>query len=345
MPANHCGDNLDLTLAAHERKHRGDRLVLGHSDHWARPTGYGGNVADCRRWRRRVDERQLPCEFILPPPCRLLEKLNTCPPRRRHRGSDWISPSYCGNFLAPMNADYFNRLTLAVQHFVREVEAAAGIEIEVEIDARRAGRGPDGRGILACDIDEDGATILVPSTDYFPDSAVVHEVLHIRRILVDGVPRLSDNTGYSHWNPQIGSALTDLDNALEHLVIVPEQLERCPESRQHWEQVMARVWQTDLLAIVDFDDQRRWALMHWAFLVIVLPDSPVVAIAQKVLRGLGFTADAERFVDAVKPLLRTSKPALLRTVFEILQLPPDIAVLEYIDALARQTNEVSLSDA
>lgn len=249
------------------------------------------------------------------------------------------------NLLALMDPDYLSRLTPAVQDFVREVEAASGIEIGVQLDARRAGRGPDGLGILACDIDEDGAVLLVPSMDYFPDSGVVHEVLHIRRMLVEGVPRLSDSTAYSHWNPQIADVLTDLDNALEHLVIVPEQLERCPESRQYWESVMVRVWETDLPAIADAHDQRRWALVHWAFLAIVLPDSLVGATAQDVLRKLALTVDAERFVDVLRPLLRDSKIALIRTVFEILQLPQEMATLEHIDAQAHQTDEVPLVNA
>lgn len=69
-----------------------------------------------------------------------------------------------------MNSAYLDRLTLAVQAFVLEIECAAGIEISVKVDNSRDGLGPDGAGILACDIDERGATLLALNDTNFPEA-------------------------------------------------------------------------------------------------------------------------------------------------------------------------------
>lgn len=161
-----------------------------------------------------------------------------------------------------MREDYLDRLSPEVQAFVREVEETSGVTIEIKLDACRAGRGPDGTGILACDIDDRGATLLVPSEEYFPDGGVVHEVLHIRRILVEGVPRLADNPDSGLSSPEVCQGLVNLDNALEHLIVVPEEFFRRPESAERWTRIMERICVDELAAMGNPHDQRRWTLLH-----------------------------------------------------------------------------------
>src|SRR6266496_1921605 len=72
-----------------------------------------------------------------------------------------------------MQDEYFHRLAPDVQLLVNDIEQAAGLEVDVRVDPLRAGRGPDAAGILACDIDEYHACILIPAPEKFPDGAVV----------------------------------------------------------------------------------------------------------------------------------------------------------------------------
>jgi hypothetical protein len=72
-----------------------------------------------------------------------------------------------------MQAEYLDRLQEAVQAFVQEVEVGAGVTIEVTPDAELNTSGPTGQGKLKIDIE------------------ARHEVLHVKRLLVDGVPRLA----------------------------------------------------------------------------------------------------------------------------------------------------------
>lgn len=240
-----------------------------------------------------------------------------------------------------MNPDYLGRLSPKVQALVLEVERAAGIDIAVNVDSSRDGRGPDGAGILACDINENGATILVPNDTYFPDGSVVHEVLHIRRILVDKVPRLATNTGFAGWTPQLENGLATLDNDLEHWVIVPDEIRQCPERDGHWQHVLERTWSNDIPNMTNKDDQLRYALIHWASLMFFLPQSAVVSIASDALRQLELEMQADRIVEAARAHLG-NKEKLVPIMLEHLRIPLEAVVLEYIDITLQESHEVAL---
>jgi hypothetical protein len=237
-----------------------------------------------------------------------------------------------------MDTQYLNRLSPAVRALVSQVEAGAGIDIKVQLDRSRAGRGPLGAGILACDIDERGATVLIPSEDFFPEASVVHELLHVRRLLVEGVPRLTANFGYAGDPASHGTFLTNLDNSLEHLVIVPEELNRASERHEHWSQILERTFREDIPAIGVPIGVTRAALVQWAFLELAVPTCPARAIALDFLGARSLLTEAEAFVAAVAPLL-ISKPDLVKVVFEKLELPTEMAVLEYFDSHSKQSWE------
>jgi hypothetical protein len=65
-------------------------------------------------------------------------------------------------------------------------------------------------------------------------------VLHVRRFHVEGVPKLA-LADSEEWDEGFSDALGDLDNAIEHVVIVPLELQFHPERRRHWEAVMRNV--------------------------------------------------------------------------------------------------------
>ena len=89
--------------------------------------------------------------------------------------------------------------------------------IETHIDREIVVREVPERKNLGCEIEN--YTILTPQ-DKFPDSSVLHELLHIRRFLVDGVPRLVVCAEYDPVDPSFETRVTKLDNNFEHLFIV-----------------------------------------------------------------------------------------------------------------------------
>lgn len=133
-----------------------------------------------------------------------------------------------------MNSDYLNRLPSDVRELVTEIERECSIEIGVRVDPARVRERPDRSDTMACDMSEDGATILIPAEDHFPDGSVLHEFLHIQRFLLQGVPRIGADLSWSGWNIDFEQSLTTIDNRLEHLVIVPREIDLRPERTQHF---------------------------------------------------------------------------------------------------------------
>lgn len=122
-----------------------------------------------------------------------------------------------------MTPDFARALPGWLREFIDETEASIGFEIQVAVSPLRE--------VMACEVDTGRAVILTPSREAFKAGSVLHELLHIQRILVDGVPRLllADSYPDSPAALQIESSLVYNDNMLEHLVIVPIELERVPD--------------------------------------------------------------------------------------------------------------------
>lgn len=236
-----------------------------------------------------------------------------------------------------MQAEYLARLQEAVQDFVLEVEDGAGVNIEVTPDAELNTGGPTGQGKLKIDIEAHCVRLKVPTNDYFPNGGVRHEVLHVKRLLVDGVPRLALAERVD-WDPQFENTLTTVDNALEHLVIVPAELGYHPERRAHWEAVMERTWNVDLPAAHSQLDRRISACLHWTFLRHVLPNSPVVDAAIALMDAFDLRVEADDFCDQLIPLL-ADKLSVVKLFFNRFgNIPKERAAVEYLNCITGTTH-------
>lgn len=228
-----------------------------------------------------------------------------------------------------MQAEYLERLSDSVRQMVLQVEEGAGVEIGVILDPDQNEGGTSGQGKLAVNIQSQSVSLFAPTHDYFPDGAVRHEVLHVRRFHVEGVPKLvlADD---APWNGGLADALGALDNAIEHVVIVPEEIRLNPERREHWKAVMKRVCMD--LPHVPEDKLFLAVCLHWVFLKHVLPDSLLVEFLKGFMdkRGLFAMADnfSERFLSVID-----SKEEIVRLLFQTFpELPKSRAALEYVSS-------------
>jgi hypothetical protein len=234
-----------------------------------------------------------------------------------------------------MHPEYLARLSGPVQEFVREVEAKAHLDIEVVLDSTLNSGGPIGQGNLAVEITARRIQLFAPTNGYFPDGAVRHEVLHVQRFHVDGVPKLALADGA--WDKRFSDVLAGLDNAVEHIVIVPVELQSHPERRPHWEALMSNV-----LAELPFapEGELRLAIcLHWTFLRHVLPGSPQIEIARNFMNQRALAEDADAFADQFLSVA-ASKEEMVRVHFLTFpEIPKDRAALEFVNSVtgARQT--------
>lgn len=235
--------------------------------------------------------------------------------------------------IGSMQPEYLARLGQDVQEFVKAVETAAGLDIEVVPDATLNLRGPLGLGKLKVDIESGSVRISAPTDGYFPDGGVRHEVLHVKRLYVDKVPRLSLAESV-HLDPALEGALVVADNALEHLAIVPIELQHHPERLPHWEAVMARMWGAVLPNAPSELDRRIDACLHWSFLRHALPASPTIRIAEGFLHQHTLMAEAEDFATEVLASL-ASKEAVVRVFFNrFTEVQRGSCALEYLSSTA-----------
>jgi len=235
-----------------------------------------------------------------------------------------------------MQPEFLARLSASVQEFVLEVERESGVAINVYIDPKQNKGGTAGQGKLAVVINAQSAQILVPTNSYFPDGAVRHEVLHVKRFLVECVPKLT-LADDEDWDKDFSDALGALDNAIEHLVIVPLELEHHPERRKHWESVMKDVC-LDLSQVPE-GERRLVVCLHWTFIRRVLPSSPMTDVIRDFAVDHGLLEMANRFFEQFISAAE-SKEELIRLIFHTFpEIPRRRAALEYINSVTGTTQK------
>lgn len=240
-----------------------------------------------------------------------------------------------------MQPEYLDCLAPDIRSLAEEVERLSGVEVVVKVSPDRARNLPGKLDTLACRVSPNGAELLIPAPGYFPDSSVLHELLHVRRFLVEGVPRLTDNLTYEPWSPDIPTSLILHDNSIEHLFVVPEELQRRPERRKYWECVMKRAWKELAANELNEVDRQQSALANWVFIQYVLPASKVLPLARDVVEHLNLSDLAQRFCEALLPVL-SDKESTVRVWFEHLDVPLGAASLEYINTHDGTCTEVPL---
>lgn len=229
-----------------------------------------------------------------------------------------------------MQPEFLDRLNAELRAFVAEVEATAGLEIVVREDESLNTRGPWGHGMLMVHIESRSLVLVKPTNGYFPDGAVRHELLHVHRLHGQGIPRISTPVEAGFEDDALDDVLVDIDNDLEHLVIVPLELQLHPERRDHWEAVVDQVWSDSFPATND-QGRRIGGLLQWAFLRHVLPASKARPVAEAALLAVGLTVEADQFADEVIALL-PDKVAVTAAVVRWFDLPAHKVVLEYLSA-------------
>jgi len=228
-----------------------------------------------------------------------------------------------------MQTEYLDLLSEPVQQFILEVEKSAGVYINVIPDIKLNEGGPAGQGNLEINIKALSIQLFVPTNGYFPDGAVRHEVLHMQRFLIERVPKLvlAEN---ARWDKGISNQLVNLDNAIEHLLIVPVELQLHPERRQHWEAMMQDI--CSALQNIPEANRRLAVFLHWTFLRHVLPNSSSVEIMSNFARDNALLEMADNFADQFIAAV-ASKDELVRLLFHNFpELPKNRAALEYINS-------------
>ena len=243
-----------------------------------------------------------------------------------------------------MQSEFRSQLSEDVAALVRQTEELAGVEITVVVDPERGSGTSDDSEPMACTVDENGAQLLIADAAYFPDASVFHELQHIRRFLLEGVPRIVVCEDFERWSPQFETAMTHLDNNLEHLIIVPRELEAYPARCDYWEDRVQRM--LDRLAANELPnfERERFAMLAWVLVHHMTPSEALQNGARRILQELRIEEQAAKYRDAAIATL-ACKEQLVRITFEYFALPTNAGCLEYLDVHDGSTSVVRILDA
>lgn len=160
----------------------------------------------------------------------------------------------------------------AIAGVVPAIQERAGIAVSFRLmDEQASDRlGPFAQAFAVTDIDAEHQSItiwLAPGA--YRTHTITHELLHLQRDILDSVPR---------WMPaaeapaHIRDFVWQMDVELEHLFIVPQELELHPEAESFW----TTHYETRLAAAALREDGFELCL-HWAFLRTSMSSNDAVA--------------------------------------------------------------------
>jgi hypothetical protein len=191
----------------------------------------------------------------------------------------------------------------------------------------------------ATEISHDSATIYIHGTEAQHLFGVPHELLHIRRNWCDGIPQLHPKVNDQRQITVCGN----VDNTLEHLIIVPQEADYGADNSDYWKQVARAKWQGYPWPQIGINDQtgRRGNALLGRLELELAPDAEITALAARGLAREGLTEEAERFAARIRQLLH-NKPRAISCAVRFLGLPRDKVHLVYFDIRIRSRRTAPL---
>lgn len=196
--------------------------------------------------------------------------------------------------------DTFHKAQLprGVATLVDRIESFAKREISVEVDNRPRSPTSPNPDSLAARVTPTSATILLRSKDVFPPHDVLHELLHIERMWVEGIPQLvpkHDPKGIRSFDPY-----------------------------PYWNETSRRNWSWyPWPALTDPWARRKACLLGWLTVSWLVNDEAVRSHVEECLRKEGgpvLLDEAKQFSARISEKL-VSKPQAQSAVLRFLEIP------------------------
>jgi len=194
-----------------------------------------------------------------------------------------------------------DRLPDAVKSLVDKLESLSGNEIKFVKSEKMVKRG------LMLNISETEASIWFGAHEQLTPHAITHELLHVDRFWCLPAPQL----GIKGQREKQHSLLSQVTNCLEHLVIVPRELEhgfdgfamRTTELRRTWDEYPWPEWKDPMY-------RRIKLLVEWISTDFLTNDCEVRESARAALKTEGLYADAVNFSKKLRQIGSSPEAAM-----------------------------------
>lgn len=184
---------------------------------------------------------------------------------------------------------------------------------------------------------KDGATIYLPTDEILTAQAVYHELLHAHRLWVEGVPELVILTeNENDWR-----IVGELEADLEHLVIIPRQVEVGMDETERLRTGARKTWAEYPWPETTNPWRRRYTcLIHWLSHHLFADDEIAAHMRECIIKE-GLFREAELFRKKALSLLGR-KEDLLACAVRFLKIPQDEVGVRYVDIRSRAVRIVPI---
>jgi len=215
-----------------------------------------------------------------------------------------------------------------------EIEAFAGQDLAVKEDPNPVSETDPNPLAARIEVSHDGACIYLPDPQHIDPRDILHELLHAHRYWVEGIPQMMPlPTDNSDGNWYITSSI---ENAIEHMVIVPRETDYGFDPYPYWNATNAHVW-----ALYPWPNlignhfiRRKDCLLGWLDYDLVTDDN-VRKLMEDSLKAEGLYEEAEKFRKKMR-FLMSNKPRQLACAVRFLNIPRNEARVAYLDIKTKE---------
>ena len=235
-----------------------------------------------------------------------------------------------------MNNEFRRRLNEHAMRLVDDIEKHAGFEISVEKNPQPPPSGwmfdPDALG-TAC-TDERAAIYYRNLPSEFTTERAVHELLHLRRYLVESIPRIVPVVRRGGAE----DVFVLLENALEHIRIVPLESKYGVDTSPYWDSNHQSLWKRpDAVFGTHPVDIECTCLVAYLEAHFVVKNPHVRQEINERIKAFGFYNEASELVRMAKKVV-AQKPRLVKVVLDAMNIDRSVLRLVYFDPKNRRSN-------
>jgi hypothetical protein len=215
-----------------------------------------------------------------------------------------------------MDKCYLSQLPIEIRTLVDRLEEFADKKIKVVKSDRD--------GPATHQIDHNEAIIGLRDLETVNVEAFLHELLHIERTWPEKTPLISAR------DKTLKQAFANLDNRLEHLVILPRMNKYGYDATQWWNNELAKKLERKTWEQQPDAPRRANLLLMQLSVDLLVTDEALKAEVPLILQRYGLTSAAQAFAGEIRinveDKIRMTAAAARNEIFS-----PDLAQLEYFD--------------
>ena len=209
---------------------------------------------------------------------------------------------------------------------IDEIENFSGKEIAVQPFSHPVSPTDPNPQAMGCAVSENRATIYYRNGN-LNAHGFAHELLHIQRWWVEGIPQVLPNSRSAPSNVGVTS---EIENSLEHLTIVPLESQFGFEPYEYWNSTARANWNRFDAAALDKFSLRKVCLLGWLTIESLVTDEKVKRMAESKISSARLLQEAKLFRTKINKYRKAKEKQIAATV-HFLHIPKTQVEIVYFN--------------